>query len=309
MSEFFQNLWRSITVLFTTQISIGDIFDIAIVSVLIYMLLRVTKRTRAQQVIKGLGILLVLAVISSWLNLSVINWMFSTLLQWMLLIIIIIFQPELRQMLEQLGRGSFSLRKKDGGDNRKKAEKTVDEIVHTAQNLSKRRVGALIVFQMNSKLDDICETGTAIDACISSMLLENIFEPNTPLHDGAVIIRDMRVCAAGCFLPLSENTGIDKKLGTRHRAALGISERTDAVALVVSEETGVISYTRGGAIHRYIDSRSLRELLESLFINTSQESDNWFLRLESQLRSLLHADKADREQERKTDQSYSDKRP
>ena len=309
MSEFFQNLWRSITVLFTTQISIGDIFDIAIVSVLIYMLLRVTKRTRAQQVIKGLGILLVLAVISSWLNLSVINWMFSTLLQWMLLIIIIIFQPELRQMLEQLGRGSFSLRKKDGGDNRKKAEKTVDEIVRTAQNLSKRRVGALIVFQMNSKLDDICETGTAIDACISSMLLENIFEPNTPLHDGAVIIRDMRVCAAGCFLPLSENTGIDKKLGTRHRAALGISERTDAVALVVSEETGVISYTRGGAIHRYIDPRSLRELLESLFINTSQESDNWFLRLESQLRSLLHADKADREQERKADQSYSDKRP
>lgn len=309
MSEFFQNLWRSITVLFTTQISIGDIFDIAIVSVLIYMLLRVTKRTRAQQVIKGLGILLVLAVISSWLNLSVINWMFSTLLQWMLLIIIIIFQPELRQMLEQLGRGSFSLRKKDGGDNRKKAEKTVDEIVRTAQNLSKRRVGALIVFQMNSKLDDICETGTAIDACISSMLLENIFEPNTPLHDGAVIIRDMRVCAAGCFLPLSENTGIDKKLGTRHRAALGISERTDAVALVVSEETGVISYTRGGAIHRYIDSRSLRELLESLFINTSQESDNWFLRLESQLRSLLHADKADREQERKADQSCSDKRP
>lgn len=309
MSEFFQNLWRSITVLFTTQISIGDIFDIAIVSVLIYMLLRVTKRTRAQQVIKGLGILLVLAVISSWLNLSVINWMFSTLLQWMLLIIIIIFQPELRQMLEQLGRGSFSLRKKDGGDNRKKAEKTVDEIVRTAQNLSKRRVGALIVFQMNSKLDDICETGTAIDACISSMLLENIFEPNTPLHDGAVIIRDMRVCAAGCFLPLSENTGIDKKLGTRHRAALGISERTDAVALVVSEETGVISYTRGGAIHRYIDSRSLRELLESLFINTSQENDNWFLRLESQLRSLLHADKADREQERKADQSYSDKRP
>ena len=309
MSEFFQNLWRSITVLFTTQISIGDIFDIAIVSVLIYMLLRVTKRTRAQQVIKGLGILLVLAVISSWLNLSVINWMFFTLLQWMLLIIIIIFQPELRQMLEQLGRGSFSLRKKDGGDNRKKAEKTVDEIVRTAQNLSKRRVGALIVFQMNSKLDDICETGTAIDAYISSMLLENIFEPNTPLHDGAVIIRDMRVCAAGCFLPLSENTGIDKKLGTRHRAALGISERTDAVALVVSEETGVISYTRGGAIHRYIDSRSLRELLESLFINTSQESDNWFLRLESQLRSLLHADKADREQERKADQSYSDKRP
>ena len=170
MSEFFQNLWRSITVLFTTQISIGDIFDIAIVSVLIYMLLRVTKRTRAQQVIKGLGILLVLAVISSWLNLSVINWMFSTLLQWMLLIIIIIFQPELRQMLEQLGRGSFSLRKKDGGDNRKKAEKTVDEIVRTAQNLSKRSVGALIVFQMNSKLDYIFETGTAIDACISSML-------------------------------------------------------------------------------------------------------------------------------------------
>ena len=271
MSEFFQNLWRSITVLFTTQISIGDIFDIAIVSVLIYMLLRVTKRTRAQQVIKGLGILLVLAVISSWLNLSVINWMFSTLLQWMLLIIIIIFQPELRQMLEQLGRGSFSLRKKDGGDNRKKAEKTVDEIVRTAQNLSKRRVGALIVFQMNSKLDDICETGTAIDACISSMLLENIFEPNTPLHDGAMIIRNNEIVAAACILPLVEDIAVARELGTRHRAGLGISSVSDSITIIVSEETGVISMARDGKQVRYIDSKALRNLLESIFIHKERE--------------------------------------
>ena len=209
MGEFFRDLWQSVTVLFTTQIGIGDIFDIAIVTVLIYMLLRVTKRTKAQQVIKGLGILLVLAVISSWLSLSVINWIFTTLLQWMLLIVIIIFQPEIRQALEQLGRGGMITKKSRRKESDIEAEKIIEELIRTAQNLSRRKVGALIVLQGNGSLDDISETGTKVDAEISSMLLENIFEPNTPLHDGAVLINNMRITAAGCFLPLSENMLID----------------------------------------------------------------------------------------------------
>ena len=289
MGEFFRDLWQSVTVLFTTQIGIGDIFDIAIVTVLIYMLLRVTKRTKAQQVIKGLGILLVLAVISSWLSLSVINWIFTTLLQWMLLIVIIIFQPEIRQALEQLGRGGMITKKSRRKESDIEAEKIIEELIRTAQNLSRRKVGALIVLQGNGSLDDISETGTKVDAEISSMLLENIFEPTTPLHDGAVLINNMRITAAGCFLPLSENMLIDKKLGTRHRAALGISERTDAVALVVSEETGVISYAQGGNIHRYIDSRSLRELLESIFF--SKEEESFLVRIENQIRNLLKPDR------------------
>ncbi len=289
MGEFFANLWQRITLLFTTQISIGDIFDIIIVSVLLYMLLRVTKRTKAQQVIKGLGILLIMAVISSWLNLSVINWIFSTILQWMLLIIVIIFQPELRQLLEQLGRGG-RIKKENKDQTNEDADRVVQEIIKTAQNLSRRKVGALIVLHQNSSLTDIIETGTKIDSDISSMLLENIFEPNTPLHDGAVIISNKRITAAGCFLPLSENVLIDKKLGTRHRAALGITERTDAIALVVSEETGVISYTKGGNIHRYIDSRSLRELLEGVFKKKAEEK-GWFARMEAQVRNLLRSDK------------------
>ena len=293
MGEFFENVWQSITLLFTTQIGIGDIFDIIIVSVILYMILRVTQRTKAQQVLKGLGMLLVLAVISSWLNLSVINWIFSTILQWMLLIVVIIFQPELRQLLEQLGRGGMWMkkdRKNQNNNNKEQDDKIIQEIIKTAQNLSRRKVGALIVIQQNSSLSDITDSGTRIDSEISSMLLENIFEPNTPLHDGAVVLTDKRIKAAGCFLPLSENTLIDKKLGTRHRAALGVSERTDAIALVISEETGVISYTKGGNIYRYIDSRSLRELLEAAFY-TGKEDGNWFIRLENQIRSFLRSDK------------------
>lgn len=159
------------------------------------------------------------------------------------------------------------------------------------QNLSKRKVGALIIIEQNSDLTDIIHTGTLLDASISSMLLENIFEPGTPLHDGAVIIKGTRIVSAGCFLPLSENNHVDRKLGTRHRAALGMSERSDAVSLIVSEETGVISYAQDGNLHRYVDSRSLRELLEKLYapkpVKRSAE------KVEALLRSLFKTEKDD----------------
>ena len=265
MAEFFQNIWQSIVSLFTVQITVWDILDIILVAVLLYMLLKVTRQSRAYLVLKGLGIMLVVAVLTSWLGLSVISWLMSTLLQWGVLIVLVLFQPELRRALEQIGRGRlFDLTGKQKTDEEQRAH-VIEEIIRAMQNLSRKKIGALIIMQQNSDLSDIVGTGTALDAGISSMLLENIFEPGTPLHDGAAIIKDRRIVAAGCFLPLSENNHVDRKLGTRHRAALGMSERSDAISLVVSEETGVISYAKDGNLHRYVDSRTLRELLEQIY--------------------------------------------
>ena len=261
MSEFFINLYNDLAAVFSARIGLLDILDIIIVTIIIYLILRITKETRARQVLKGLGIVIIIAVITSWLRLSVISWLLSMLLQWGVLIAVILFQPELRRMLEQLGRGTFFDPKaeKHQEDN----ALCIDEMIRAIQSLSKRKVGALIVISQNSDLTDVIRTGTTVDAVISAMLLENIFEPNTPLHDGA--IKENRVVAAGCFLPLSDNILIDRKLGTRHRAALGMSERSDAIIIVVSEETGVISYAKEGNLHRYLDSRALRELLEQVY--------------------------------------------
>ena len=300
---FFQEFWNRIP-----QIGVNDIIDILIVAFLFYTVMRLIRSTSAARIARSILLLLVVTGLTEIFKLYTLNWILSKILEIGVIALVIMFQPELRRMLERFGGRFFSNLISSSG-SASPEQQAIEATVAACEVMSKEKVGALLIFERSMPLDEYFKTGTIIDAKVTDQLLRNLFFKNSPLHDGAVIIRDMRVCAAGCFLPLSENTGIDKKLGTRHRAALGISERTDAVALVVSEETGVISYTRGGAIHRYIDSRSLRELLESLFINTSQESDNWFLRLESQLRSLLHADKADREQERKADQSYSDKRP
>ena len=233
MAEFFQNIWQSIVSLFTVQITVWDILDIILVAVLLYMLLKITRQNRAYMVLKGLGILLAVAVVTSWLRLSVISWLMSTLLQWGVLIVLVLFRPELRRALEQIGRGKlFDLSGKQKSDL-EESNRIIEEMLRMMQNLSKRKVGALIIIEQNSDLTDIIHTGTLLDASISSMLLENIFEPGTPLHDGAVIIKGTRIVSAGCFLPLSENNHVDRKLGTRHRAALGMSERSDAVSLIV----------------------------------------------------------------------------
>ncbi|MBS6564996.1 MAG: TIGR00159 family protein [Selenomonadales bacterium] len=263
MKEFFINLYNDLAAVFTASIGLLDILDIIIVTIIIYLILRITKETRARQVLKGLGIVIIIAVITSWLRLSVISWLLSMLLQWGVLIAVILFQPELRRVLEQLGRGTFFDPKAE--KHKEDNALCIDEMIRAIQSLSKRKVGALIVISQNSDLTDVIRTGTTVDAVISAMLLENIFEPNTPLHDGAMIVKDNRVVAAGCFLPLSDNILIDRKLGTRHRAALGMSERSDAIIIVVSEETGVISYAKEGNLHRYLDSRALRELLEQIY--------------------------------------------
>jgi len=264
MKEFFINLFDMISSNITIDFEWQDFVDIFIVTVLIYQLLKITRTTRASQVLKGVGVLLAASVISSWLGLPIMNWLLGSVLSSGLILILILFQPELRRMLEKLGRGKlFEMTVKEGLDT--DYAQVVNELLRAVQNLSKRKVGALMVFTASSHLEDVVETGTRLDAQVSSMLIENIFEPNTPLHDGALILNKGRLVAAGCFLPLSENIEIDRKLGTRHRAALGLSEHTDALIVVVSEETGVISYASKGSLHRYLDMHALRELLEEIY--------------------------------------------
>lgn len=243
--------------------TIADVVDIIIVAFLLYKLLMLTKETRASAVLKGLLVLFLATWISDLFGLTALSWILTNVLSNGALVLVILFQPELRKALEQIGRGTIrdSLHKSKSEDT----NQTVTEIVNCLMNLSRRRVGALIVVEQKIGLKDVVETGTTLDSRISAALLENIFEPNTPLHDGAVLIRGERIMAAGCILSLSDGKGISHELGTRHRAALGISETTDAVSLIVSEETGIISFAREGRLTRHLDRTALEEVLSSMY--------------------------------------------
>jgi diadenylate cyclase len=254
---------------FTTgavQFSWRDVVDIIIVAVIIYSLIRIMSGTRAIQVLKGLGIILILAIVFSILNLQTVTWMLGWLLNAAAVVLVILFQPEIRRALEKLGGGKFfSVVSTSQNED---ADRIVEELMRAIINMSKRKVGALIVFERKTGLKDIIETGTVINAEITSELIENIFYPNTPLHDGAMIVKEGKIIAAGCFLPLSDNKQISSELGTRHRAALGVSEVSDSYTIVVSEETGVISYMFDGMLTRYLDIPTLRDILERIFIKT-----------------------------------------
>jgi len=239
-----------------------DVIDILLLSVIIYWLLKLTSKTRAIQVLKGLGIILLGAWIADLLDLVGTKWILNYVLTAGALVLVIIFQPELRRALAKLGRGTIELGYAPAGN----AQDNIDKILKAVLNLSKKRVGALIVFERKTGLKDVIESGTRIDALVSSELLENLFFTNSPLHDGAVIVCDGRVEAAGCFLPLSENKQVGQELGTRHRAALGVSEVSDSVTLVISEETGVISVAQDGGLVRYLDSKAIRDLLEDMYM-------------------------------------------
>lgn len=264
-------IWQQITSLVWSIVSrptLADIIDILIVAFLLYKLLMWTRDTRASQVLKGLGVLFVIYWLSGMMGFKALNWILNLVVNSGAVVVVVLFQSELRKALEKIGRaGSSGLDKLRTGENsgKDRNEIIVSEMVSAMLNLSRRRVGALIVIECHTGLQDVLESGTRIDAEISAPLLENIFEPNTPLHDGAVIIRGTRVEAAACILPLSENTGISRELGTRHRASLGISESTDCIALIVSEETGTISVARGGKLTRHLDAHSLRQVLEGHF--------------------------------------------
>jgi diadenylate cyclase len=242
---------------------IRHLFDIAIVAYLLYRLLLLIRETRAEQVLKGLAILLFATWLSGVMRFNAIHMILRNTAELGVIALLIVFQPELRRALEKIGRGSvidkamFMQIERD-----KKA--MFEEIVKAVQKLAKSKLGALIVIERKTGLNDVIETGVKIDAKVTEELLENIFIPNTPLHDGAVIIRDDRIAAAGCFLPLTENPNTGKQLGTRHRAALGISELSDSLSLVVSEETSVISLAVDGKLIRHLEPKTLMDMLEKL---------------------------------------------
>lgn len=247
-----------------TEIRIKDIIDILIVSYVIYQLILLVRGTRAIQLLKGIVVVVLAWALSIWFNLNTLQWMMNQMFTFGVLAVIIIFQPELRRALEQLGRGKL-FRGSSSSDEEHDVTSRISHILKAVNHLSKRKIGALIVFERETGLNDYLESGIPLEAQITSELLINIFIPNTPLHDGAVIIRKHQIMAAGCYLPLSENPFISKELGTRHRAAIGMSEVCDAICVVVSEETGQVSLAINGQIVRDIKEESLvSKLFEEL---------------------------------------------
>ena len=246
-----------------------SILDIIIVALVIYKLMMIIRGTRAVQLIKGLFVLLLTALVSEFIGLKVVNWILDQLSTVLVVALPIVFQPELRRALERLGRGKFFARPMSML-NEETLVKVVDQIVRAVNLLSKESVGALIMLERETGVNDFIETGTKIDGMVSTEFLVNIFIPKSPLHDGAVIIRGDRVAAAGCFLPLSENPNLSKELGTRHRAALGLTEHADAIGIIVSEETGTISVAEEGRLTRYLDENSLKEILNKRLLSKQQ---------------------------------------
>lgn len=260
-------LWSHITEMFWNVFyhpDLRDLFDIAIVAFLIYQLLKFTQQTRGSSVFKGLIVVLFVTWLSAALNLRALNWILIQLINTGAVLLVVIFQPEMRRALEQIGRGKIRVGSKSHGSDAE-IDRIVNAFVDAMTRLARRRVGALIIIEGNTGLKDVIESGTLIDSRISAPLIENIFEPNTPLHDGAVVVRGESIYAAACILPLTDDQSISRDLGTRHRAAIGVTETTDATALVVSEETGVISMARGGKLSRYLDAKSLSELLHKIY--------------------------------------------
>lgn len=250
------------------SLHVSNVFEIIILAVLIYEFIAWVKTTRAFTLLKGIIVLLIFWLLAYIFNFTTILWLGGKIINFAIIALVVIFQPELRKALEQLGQKRFFSKilpfaeKKDKGE--RFSDKTVNELVKTCFELSKTKTGALIVVEQEILLTEYEKTGIPIDALISSQLLINIFEHNTPLHDGAVIIRGDRIVSATCYLPLSDNMSISKELGTRHRAALGISEVTDTMTLVVSEETGAVSIAIAGELFRNIDADYLKSKLTFL---------------------------------------------
>ena len=261
------------------QFSFLDFVDIVIIAALLYKLIVWTKETRAYEVLKGVGVLFLCSVASTLLSLNTLSWLLDSILTSgsIIIVLFILFQPEIRRVLERLGRSGKKLSKAWLDASSVASAELVRDMQSAILSMSHRRVGALIVVEQKTGLGDIISTGTRIDGILSGALIENIFEPNTPLHDGAVIVRGNSLIAAGCFLPLSDDLSVSRELGTRHRAALGVSTVSDSVTIVVSEETGAISIARDGKLVRYIDSKALQDYLESLFLNKGDTAPSFLM--------------------------------
>ena len=261
---------------FTSYINvfkINDFIDIIIITFVIYWLIKVVKETRAVQLLRGIIVIVAALQLSAWFNLNVVNFVLSKTIEVGLLALVIIFQPELRHALEKVGTTSVGdfFPFTGGEQSREDTENAITEIADACQAMSATKTGALIVLERKSRLNDVVATGTKLDCVITKEVLGNIFYPKTPLHDGAVVISNNRIKAAGCLLPLTQNTALPSELGTRHRAALGMSEYSDAIVIVVSEETGKISIARKGMLTRNYDRDSLKRALSKLLITLPEE--------------------------------------
>ena len=265
MTDFFNILFDNIR-----TFRIRDLIDIAIVAFVIYHGIKLIKETRASQLIKGIIALIIFAQISGVMQLHSVNFILENTLQLGLIALLIVFQPELRRTLEKVGSTTFNSLIKISDDT---PENHTEEICTAVRKLAYSKTGALILIERQTKLGDVMSSGTIIDSQISQGLIENIFVPNTPLHDGAVIIGDGRIKAAACVLPLTENNNFSKELGTRHRAAIGLPEVADCIAIVVSEETGKISLAQNGEITRDYTYATLKKTIDEI-LEADKPSDN-----------------------------------
>lgn len=248
-----------------------NIVDVLLVWFVIYQLFKIIKGTKAVQLLKGILVLIVVRLLTGVFHFDTLTWLLDQVLPWGFLAIIIIFQPELRRALEQLGRGRLFARTMM--QEEEEHDRLMEALTKSVNYMAKRRIGALISIEQETGLSEYVETGTPLDSVITSELLINIFIPNAPLHDGAVIFQRNRIAAAGCYLPLSENPFISKELGTRHRAALGLSEETDAITLIVSEETGAISIAIDGDLHRDLSIEEFEARLRRVWLGKVPEQE------------------------------------
>ena len=249
---------------------ISDIVDILLMAYIIYKAIGFMKDSRAGQLAKGLIILFLIYFVANWWNLTTMKWILSRFVNYIIIAIAIIFQPELRRILERVGHTKLVATQSDLSDE--PMENCIDKVCRAAGSMQECRTGALIVFERSTQLGEIIDTGTVINADPSVSMVGNIFFPKSPLHDGALIIRDGRLYAAGCILPLTQREDISSQLGTRHRAAIGMTENSDAVVLVVSEETGIISIVSNGKIQRNYNSMSAAEELRKLLVDEDEKS-------------------------------------
>ena len=265
---FFQEFWNRIP-----QIGVNDLIDILSVAFLFYTVMRLIRSTSAARIARSILLLLVATGLTEIFKLYTLNWILSKILEIGVIALVIMFQPELRRMLERFG-GRFFTNLISSGGAASPEQQAIEATVAACEVMSKEKVGALLIFERSMPLDEYFKTGTIVDAKVSDQLLRNLFFKNSPLHDGAVIVRGSRVAAAGCVMPLTENTHLPSDIGTRHRAGIGSSEVSDAVVVIVSEETGTISVAIGGMLKRHLAPKTLEKLLVSELISEPEQKNS-----------------------------------
>ncbi len=286
IGDFFYTVGNTIVSVFS-GVDFFDVVDILILTFLVYKAVELWRDSRARTLLKGIVLIVLTYALSSLLGMIGINWILEKVVNYAIVLLVVIFQPELRHTLERVGHSSFGIFGKNSGGVDESTVGCINQVCKAVGSMSKAKTGALIVFENKTMLGDIIKTGTEIDACISSEMVSNLFFPKSPLHDGAVVIRDNRIMAAGCILPLTANRNLGSELGTRHRAAIGISENSDAVTVVVSEETGIISLTYHGKITRDYNIQSLQQELYNIFVDTDKNEQNFIKNILDKAGSFL----------------------